>query len=172
MAAYIEAIRNLERESNALHREVHRTFRLRDESEHKLKDWKRAAERFRTYRSDIDPLIDRCWPSTGEVTEPYLREFLFDYVEVDPQFYRSGYIMEKVLARIKKLTMFPDETANVQTLLLTRIRTRALRNFRHICRLIPMIEDRRLRETVAELAVSDDAAIRRRAEFALVYFPK
>ncbi|MBL9047303.1 MAG: hypothetical protein JNK34_08350 [Tabrizicola sp.] len=172
MAAYIDAIRNLERESNALHREVHRTFRLRDESKHKLKDWKRAAERFRTYRSDLDPLIDRCRPSAGEVTELYLREFMFDYVEVDPQFYRSGYILEKVLARIKKLKLTADEMFKVQTLLLNRIRTKALRNFRHICRVIPMIENRQLRETVAELAASDDPSIRRRAEFALAYFRK
>jgi hypothetical protein len=172
MAAYIEAIRKLERESNALHREVHRTFRLREESEDKRKDWMRAAERFRTYTSDLDPLIDRCWPSTGEVTEPFLREFLFDYVEVDPQFYRSGYIMEKVLARIKKLPLTPGETATMQTLVLNRIRNKALRNFRHICRLIPIIEGRLLRETVAELAASEDPAIRRRAEFALNFFPK
>jgi len=172
LAAYIEAIRSLERESNALHREVQRTFRLRDDSEHRRKDWTRAAESLRTSWSDLDPLIRRCWPSTGEASEPDLREFLFDYIEVDPQFFRSGYIMEKVLVRIKKLKLTPDEKAKVQILLMNRIRSRALRNFRHICRLISMIENRRLRETVAELAVSDDSAIRRRAEFALAYFPK
>lgn len=172
MGNYIDAIRKLERESRALHDEVHRTFKLRGESPHKFKDWQRAAERFRTFKSDLDQLIEKCWPSSGDLVEPHLREFMFDYIEVDPRFFRSGYILEKVLARIKKLKLTPDETVKVQTLLLSRVRTGALRNFRHICRLIPMIEDRRLRETVAELALSDDPAIRRRAEFALVYFPK
>lgn len=170
MGNYIDAIRKLERETRALHDEVHRTFKLRGQSPHKFKDWERAAERFRTFKSDLDQLIEKCWHSAGEVVEPHLREFMFDYIEVDPQFFRSGYILEKILQRVKKLTMTEDEMAKVRTLLLNRIRTKALRDFRHVCRLVPLVKSRDLRETVEELAASSDPSTRHRARFALPYF--
>ena len=170
MGRYIDAIRKLEEDSLWLYNEAHRTFRLRRESAHKFKDWERAAERFRTHRSDLDHLIEKCWPSSGDAVEPHLREFMFDYIEVDPQFYRSGYIMEKVLQRIKRLHLTTEDKAKVQALLLNRIRNKALRNFRQICRLIPIIDGGELKEIVVELAISADPSVRYRAGFALSYF--
>ena len=170
MGRYIDAIRKLEQDSRALLDEIHRTFRLRRESAHKFRDWERATERFHTRRSELDHLIEKCWPSSGAVVEPHLREFMFDYIEVDPQFYRSGYIMEKVLQRIKRLPLMAEEKAKVQALLLNRIRNKAQRNFRQICRLIPIIDGGGLKAIVAELAMSADPSVRYRAGFALSYF--
>jgi hypothetical protein len=70
-----------------------------------------------------------CLRAFSHPVEPFLREFMFDYVEVDPQFHRSGYLMERVLRRIKKLSLTPEEAAKLQLLLLNRIRVKALRNF-------------------------------------------
>lgn len=139
---------------------------------HKFRDWERATERFRTYKSDLDPLIEQSWPSSGELVDPHLRGFMFDYVEVDPQFFRSGYIMEKVLQRIKKLSLTREEKSKLQVLLLNRIQHRAMRNFRHICRMVPLVESPGFKETVAGLAASVDPSIRHRAMFALSYFGK
>lgn len=170
MGSYIEAIRTLEKESRALQDALHLALRSRQDSPHKYKDWERATERFRTYRSDLDTLIDRCWPSTGDIVDPHLREFMFDYILIDPQFFRSGYIMEKVLQRVKRLSLTAEEKGKVRDLLLNRIHTKALRNFRNICRLIPVIEESGLREAIGESARSADPSVRHRVEFALTYF--
>lgn len=78
--------------------------------------------------------------------------------------------MEKVLQRIKRLPLMAEEKAKVQALLLNRIRNKAQRNFRQICRLIPIIDGGGLKEIVAELAMSVDPSVRYRAGFALSYF--
>jgi hypothetical protein len=170
MGAYVEAIRALERERNALHHARQAALLIRDQSPLKRRDWELAAKRFHAHRSSLDPLIESCSCGAQQFVTPEQREFMFDYISVDPQFFRSGYIMERILRRAKRLCLSAEEKHVMQKLLLGRVREKAFRNFRDVCRLIPKIEDAGFRAEIEELMHSPDAATRQRATYALKYF--
>ena len=78
--------------------------------------------------------------------------------------------MEGLIRKIKKLSLIVAEKQLLRDLILKRIDTKALRNFRQICRLIPLIETAGFGNEVAARVRSNDASVRHRAKFALLYF--
>ena len=170
MGDYVRKIRDFERQRNALSDAIRQTVERRRESPAKYQEWKNAAAAFATHHSPLDPLFAQCFYASAQPVTPDLRAFMFDYIAVDPQFFRSGYILERILRRIKKLALSRSEKRAVQKLLVTRVKERGLRNFRDICRLVPVIEDGSLRTEIENLACSDHDGIRHRARFALSYF--
>ncbi|MFD2205749.1 hypothetical protein [Kiloniella antarctica] len=164
-----EAISNHEIEKTKLRATLAEAHRLKDRSKIHDELFSSAAKRYREFTSIVDDLTNACLKD-GIVTDPNLRKFVFDYIQCDPYFYRSGYILEKLLQRIKKLKLSTGEKNKIQVLILHRIETRALRNFRNICRLIPVISDDDFHQAVLDRYRSKDENVRRRAEFALCYF--
>jgi len=134
----------------------------------KKNEWICAARRFREASSEVQDLCDYCI-SNGLQNDAVLRQFAFDYLVVDPQYFRSGYFVEKLLQKVKKLTLMETEKHILQELILKRIRTGAQRNFRKICRLIRLIETGGFYTQISGLAQASTPGVKRRAEFALQY---
>lgn len=170
MADFVRMIADCEADLNVLHKNLHETAKHRGESPHQKEQWKRAAKAFRTFHSPVFDLVEQCLKN-GLESDPKLREFTFDYIDQDPYFYRSGYRMESLLKCVKKLTLSDSEKASIQCLILSRIETRALRNFRQICRLIHMVENEGFHAQVTARTKLSDPQVKRRAAFALAYFP-
>lgn len=170
MKRFRHLIERHESEYGKLHALVRATFARRAKSELARRDWKIAARRFREYRSEVDVLLKRCL-AEGIADDNELKIFTFCYVECDPYYIGSGYAMEGLLRKIKKLSLAETEKTLLQNLVIKRIDTKALRNFRQICRLIPTIETQNFRSEVAERTRSRDASVRHRAKFAFSYFP-
>lgn len=157
-----------EDEYNKLHTAVHETYGRREKSQLAWRDWELAAKRFRRYRSEVDELLERCLMD-GIADDSELRNFAFCFVECDPYYDGSGYAMEGLLRKIKKLSLTEAEKALLRDLVLKRIATKALRNFRHICRLIPTIETLGFRNELTARGRSSDPSVRRRAKIAISY---
>lgn len=170
MTNFKSAIQAHETHVNEMHARVHETLKQRDQSRDKFDLWTKAVHRFHAVRSEINEMCDACI-SDGLEQDPMLRRFAFEYLSVDPYYCRSGYFVKKLLRRVKKLELTDSEKHILRELILRRIETRALRNFRHLCRLIPLIETKAFQDEVSCLAQSDNPNVRRRAEFALQYFP-
>ncbi|MEL0438094.1 hypothetical protein [Phycobacter sp. K97] len=170
MTEYCRLIEQHETEVNRLHAAVRETYLLRKKSQHAWRDWKRAAKCFREYRSEVDDLIEQCIVE-GIDNNHALRTFAFGYLKSDPYFFRSGYALERLLQHIKKLDLTASEKVQIQDLILQRIDTKALRNFRHICRLVPLVDTDDFISRIETRLRSDDPNVRRRAEFATAYFP-
>ncbi len=163
-------IRQHEKKVNELHSKVWETFRRREKSEHARSDWARAAKQFREFSSEVNELVERSL-SEDIALDNRLRDFAFSYVATDPYFFRSGYILERLVRRVKKLDLSDAEKELIQQLILRRIDTKALRNFRDICRLIPKIETTGFSNEIAERLRSNEPSIRHRAELAASYLP-
>lgn len=163
-------IRQHEKKVNELHSKLWETFRRRERSAHAHSDWERAAKQFREFISEFDELVERSL-SENLAQDKGLRDFAFSYVATDPYFFRSGYILERLVRRIKKLDLSDAEKQLIQQLILRRIDKKALRNFRDICRLIPKIETTGFSNEIAERLRSKEPSIRHRAEFAASYLP-
>ncbi len=164
-------IAECEREVNELHTTLKKTVEHRSKSLHQHEQWVRAADAFRNHQSPIDDLIDKCL-KCGLESDGELRQFAFAYIDEDPYFFRSGYVLEDLLRRVKRLTLTTDEKRSIQRLILKRIETQALRNFRRICQLINKIDTDGFRTEVSNRSKSTDPNVKRRAEFALTYFPE
>ena len=158
-------------ELNELHAILWKTVEHRGKSPHHREQWHRAADAFNNHQSPIDDLIDKCL-EYGLESDNDLRRFAFAYIDEDPYFFRSGYILEDLLRRVKRLALTTDEKISLQHLILKRIETRALRNFRRICQLINKIDTDDFRNEVYNRTKSSDRQVKRRAEFALSYFPE
>ncbi|MGH1454918.1 MAG: hypothetical protein ACRBBV_17265 [Paracoccaceae bacterium] len=170
MTDYAALIATCEADTNALRHNLKEAHRLKGKSAHHHELWKRSAAAFREYNSPLYDLVAQCLRD-GLLHDDDLRRFAFAYIDQDPYFFRSGYMLESILQRVKKLSLSPTEKASLQRLLLNRIENAALRSFRRICQLIPMIDSDPLREAVRDRARSTDPSVKRRAEFALRYFP-
>jgi hypothetical protein len=171
MENYRKMIAECEREVNELHAALWKTVEHRYKSPHHREKWHRAADAFRNHQSPIDDLIDKCF-EYGLKNDADLRRFAFAYIDEDPYFFRSGYILEDLLRRMKQLALTTDEKSSLQRLILKRIETRALRNFRRICQLINKIDTDQFHTEVCNRKKSSDPQVNRRAEFALSYFPR
>lgn len=170
MGKFHNDIDRLERDTNALTQAINDSMEARDTSPEGYAAWNEAVDRWKNHNSPIDDLIDRCHIPSSTAPDPELRAFMLDYIETDPYFFRSGYHLERILRRLKRAELSAAEESALRALLLKRIRTRGLRNFRDICRMIPRIEDESLYAEVAELAQSQAPPIMARAKLALSYF--
>lgn len=158
-----------EDEYNKLDLSLKEAFSRREKSDQAYRDWQLAAKRFREYSSEVDRMVDACL--TQDISDHSdLREFAFCFIQCDPYYHRSGYVMEKLLRKIKALSLSDLEKRLLRELLIRRIDTKARRNFRDICRLIPKIETDALKDKVVSRIRSDDPSVKYRAGFAMRYF--
>lgn len=170
MHDYRAEIEQHEDEINELISAVHETFKRRETSPHAWKDWKSATARLHSHGREFYSLLKRCWTEGIEQDED-LRVFAFSYLATDPYFFRSGYLMERLVRRLKKPVLSESEQLIIRELILRRIDTKALRNFRDICRLIPKVETEGFRQEINARLKSDNSSIRHRAELAASYLP-
>ncbi len=153
---------------NELHERIHSTLKARSRSEDHKRKWEEACAEFHAFRSEIDNYMDQV--SAEALSEDKLiRRFVFDFLSVDPIYFRSGYEKEYLLKLLKSLDMTDEEKGIVRQTILRRIRNGALREFRRFCQLIPKIKNDAFVAELREAANSTDAQMQRRALFALEY---
>ncbi len=170
MTDFTSIISRHEEKKRNLRIKVDETRLLRDKTPQNRTKCIKAAQEYREFTSELDDLVADCL-KYGIEHDSNLREFVFAYIECDPYFYRSGYILEKLIQKVKKLNLTHAEKKSIQRLLIRRIETRALRNFRNICRLIPKVETEEFYREVCNRSKSRNPDVKRRAEFAIEYFP-
>ena len=106
----------------------------------------------------------------GLLDDDELRRFAFEFLTVDPFFFGSGYAKENMLRRIRKPVLTEAEKATLRGLILKRIDGPGMREFRHVCCMVPRAGSPDLEERITSLAQSTDPSVRVRAAFAERYF--
>ena len=153
---------------NELHERIHATFKVRDRSEGHKRAWSEACSAFHSFSSEVDNLMDKVSHTTVAEDEQ-TRTFVFDFLSIDPVYFRSGYQKERLLKLVKVLHLTEHEKAVLRQTIQCRVRSGALREFRRFCQLIPKIQSDDFILDLKTGARSTDEAIRRRAAFALEY---
>ncbi len=153
---------------NELHERIHTTSKVRDRSEAHKQTWEDACSEFHGFRSEIDNYFDEV--SAETITEDnQIRQFVFDYLSVDPIYFRSGYEKENLLRLLKALDLTDEEKEVLRRTTLRRIRNGALREFRRFCQFIPKVQNDAFVGELRLEAKSSDVQVQRRAAFALEY---
>lgn len=152
----------------SLHSAVHAAYEVRGKSEHAMRDWSKACRRFQQYmpllhdwlrQIDIASLSDR----------PDLKDFAITFLEMDPMYFGSGYIKERLLRRLKSADLNGQERARLIAVLVDAVQRRGQREFRDYCRLAAVLKPPELLEESMRLTASSDGRARSRAQMMLKY---
>ena len=168
MPNYKDSILRHEKEVNRLHGAIHETVKHRDKSPSLREKWIRAANEYRSYHSSIDDWLEQV-RNSDIANWADARDFIFQYLQIDPIYNNSGYAKEMIVQKIKKCELSEQEKQILRTLIIGRIRSVAWRDFRRFCQLIPRIHNKAFVDEISVYAESKDKSVSRRATFAMKY---
>jgi hypothetical protein len=147
---------------------VHSTYKARKASPAALEAWRQACDRFRRYQSPVVSRIERVHKE-GLAHDRSLRDFAITFLQVDPMYFRSGYVKAEVLHRLKSIRLDRDETARLAEVLVDAIRRRGQREFLAYCRLAAALRQPDVMAEAARLAASSDGRVASRARMMVRY---
>jgi len=124
----------------ALHAQIHRTFALRDRDEKHWQEWKQACHGFHAYSSALDPYFKLACEES-RYSKRDLIEFAICFLEVDPMFFRSGYLKQIVITRLKRSELREGDKSRLRGVVWDAINRRGTREFKYYCRLATMLVD-------------------------------
>lgn len=168
MAKYVSLIRRHETEMKALHTALGEAFKVREQSSSRREDWLRLASQFRGYRSAVDDWMELI-KEADSIDWANGRETVFDDLEVDPFYFRSGYTKEMLVKFVKRLELTETERMTIRKLIIRRIEEGGKREFRRLCQLIPKIQTPEFKTQLRELSLHENQRIVLRAEIATSY---
>ncbi len=142
---------------------MHSTYRRKRESARAEEQWHKACRRF---HEDYDQLAFPGGITEGmrrlATNDPGIIESAVVFLEVDPFFFRSGYIKEDLLERLRWAPLDEDQKQRMRQVILARIRDpKNRREFRRYCRLAPFVADAEFEKEIAGLAGSSGAKPKR-----------
>jgi hypothetical protein len=94
------------------------------------------------------------------------------FLEADPMCQRSGYIKADLLRFLGRLSLSEAQAQRLRDVILHVTATRDAREFRRYCTLAQRLDTPTFRSRLAELAATDDRAVRRRAGWVLAALPR
>jgi hypothetical protein len=68
-------------------------------------------------------------------------EFIFRFLEIDPNFHRSGYIKERMLDLVKRIDLNALKKERIRSLLINAVQNISGREYRRYCRLLPIVKN-------------------------------
>jgi len=94
-------IKQVEKDINHLTEEVSRLFLLRDKSSLAWEDWSKACEAWHNYQSPTSFLWTKEFKASIKENDEMAVSEAILYLEVDPYYFRSGYLKERLLSLLK-----------------------------------------------------------------------
>ena len=95
--------------------------------------------------------------------EPDAVEVAVRFMVADPWFFRSGYIKEELIRRLKHATLTPEQCDSLRSVVLRSVTKQASRMPRRLATLAPVVDSLEFRDAILEAAASSDPAIQLRA---------
>jgi len=148
-------------------RALHETF---ERGGRGSEEWHEAVPRFHEAMSQ---LYDELYEIAAQLKEGSLeaRELAIQYLEADPWCFRSGYMKETLLDRLRNQELAPAEAERLRKVILGVIDKGDRREFKFYARLSKKLDDPRLRQDLLDRLRGTDAGIARRALWVLSRFP-
>jgi hypothetical protein len=135
-----QLIRDESAKYRALHERVHQTCLRRHVDPASQEAWRQACKAFHAFRSSLDPLFERAFQ---EITycDKTLIEFVICFLEADPRFFRSGYIKQVLLTRIKRSVLCDSDQRRLRGVCIDAVNRRGGREFKYYSRLAAALAD-------------------------------
>jgi len=152
-----------------LHDAIHQSFRARGESAEANMQWRDACARF---HDEYDALAFPGGLTYGlarlRALDPEAIETAVHFLEVDPYFFRSGYIKADLLRHLKRAPLTKSQAQRLRNVILARLSGPDRRELRGYCRLAARLVTREFHMQLRAMAASSDARVARHARWAVV----
>ena len=148
-----------------LHQRIHSTYEAKNKD---LEAWKKACSTFHSYVSTLDPLIEQVYEKSA-LDDDELIEFSITFLELNPMFFRSGYVKEEILRKLKRSALSEKQNERLRAVLLDAVNNRGTREFRRYCRLLPKISSPKLVSALETTNKYGEGAQKNRAAVMLGY---
>jgi hypothetical protein len=146
-----------------LHKRIHETFRLRDQSKADRNRWENACAEFhRTYPNLFFPGGSARWQAflqrdTGEL------EAAVTFLEIDPWFFGSGYMKQLIWDRLKRAPLTSKQERRLETVAIAYVQHRVQREFWHMARYMRVRGSTAFWEAMTSLAAKQAGELSTRA---------
>ncbi len=148
---------------NQLHKNIDKTLKNRGTNR---APWEKACKEFHSYTSELNELVNRVYEES-EPKDTDVIEFILSFLEVDPVFFRSGYIKEEMLKKIKRVELTEKQIYRLRNVLYSAVESRGFREFKGYCRLAPIVTNNQLNEWLSKKINSSEGAVKSRAKLML-----
>ncbi len=148
---------------NSLHERVKETFKKRNK---KRALWEEACKKFNTYITEFSPILIKIYNEKYLLNQDII-EFTISYLEVDPMYFRSGYIKEEMLRKIKRTTLNEKQKYRLRNLLYNAVEVRASREYKRYCRLAPIVTDEKFNNWLLNIIQNEEGSKKSRANLML-----
>ena len=147
-----------------LHQNVHRTFK---DKQGNPEAWSNACSEFNSYISPLDSHVEAFYSLSPINSESV--EFGVQFLEINPFFFRSGYIKEQILNKLKRVVLTKPQSTRLRKVLKNAVLSCSGREFKRYCRLALVIGNETLIQELTGLSEHQDRKIKSRAVLMLSY---
>ncbi|WP_052573707.1 hypothetical protein [Haloferula sp. BvORR071] len=130
-----EIILETERKMTELHRRVHDTHASRHRENTGFKDWRIACQEWHAYQPATAVLWLPEFHQRLRVGDPEAMEEAILFLELDPWFFGSGYLKERLIRILKSAPLGERECVRLRNVVWNVARGRNRREFRNFCAL-------------------------------------
>ena len=129
-------IRDYSAQEKHLHDEIHRTFQFRDcGKKHFYQEWKDACDAWHNFKSPLAKFWTDDFKHRVQNGNRTSIQELITLLEVDPDFFRSGYLKERLLRIIKNAPRNSSDNRRLLGVIWNRANGANRREFKDYCRL-------------------------------------
>ena len=153
-----------------LNDEIQRTLPFRDLGKKDLyQKWSEACDASHLYRSPLNKFWTASFKSSVQSGDREAINELITYLEVDPYYFRSGYLKGRLVRVIKNAPRTEEDNRRLRGIIWNRAGEETRQEFREYCRLAILISTPSFRADVARKAKPID---NNKFKFLLSYLPQ
>lgn len=136
-----DAIVQVERIESAHHKAIRLTFECRNRGPKEWKAWKDATSAWHAQRYPTDKLCENAFLADLRASDRQAIEESILYLEVDPWYFRSGYLKERLIRGLKAACLTQPDRMRLRNVILNVAAGKNRREFRDYCSLAAVVGD-------------------------------
>jgi hypothetical protein len=137
-------IAQVERIENAHHKAIHSTSACRNQSPQAWKNWLDATSAWHAQRYPTNKLWEDDFLTDLRASDRQAIEESILYLEVDPWYFRSGYLKERLIRGLKVANLSEIDRSRLRNVIWNVAEGRNRREFRNYCSLALVVGDKEL----------------------------
>ena len=165
-------IRHAVKDYEALHTRVLDAVVKRRQSKEDHIAWKDACTAWNGHRSILNTFENDDALNRLEDGDPDLLDLAIAFVEVNPFYFRSGYLKKRLFRRLKHLKLTDTQRRRILMGILSAIRSQQGNGWKDFCSLATAFADSDFISSVSRFAEDADSHVVRRANLLLKYLVK
>ncbi len=164
-----EAIAEVERIENAHHKAIHTTFACRNQGPKAWKAWEDATSAWHAQRYPTERLWEDQFLADLRTSDRQAIDEAILYLEVDPWYFRSGYLKERLIRGLKAADLTERDRRRLRNVIWNVAGGKNRREFRDYCSLAAVVGDEGLIRLLEDVSPERDRDAKGKFGYLLSY---